>query len=171
MQIKWLIIFKSWVQTFACICKHPGGTASSVRIQPTPLKSTLWIMSSCSCVQQWRPCHLARGSGLWRLSWTHTPCASRCCRPHCKSTLKGDTHHPLLACVVCWCLFPHRQPQKSLLKLYGVLLERSGGIPVSYIPGLVKMFCRSLDVAGSPKYYDLPLLELSLHCVLHLSRM
>ena len=64
-----------------------------------------------------------------------------------------------------------RQPQKSLLKLYGVLLERSGGIPVSYIPGLVKMFCRSLDVAGSPKYYDLPLLELSLHCVLHLSRI
>eukprot|EP00731_Ephydatia_muelleri_P025996 Em0018g96a len=64
-----------------------------------------------------------------------------------------------------------RQPQKSLLKLYGNLLERSDTIPVSYIPGLVKMFCRSLDVAGSPKYYDLPLLELSLHCVLHLSRI
>ena len=34
---------------------------------------------------------------------------------------------------------------------------------------LLETLCQCLDVAGSPNYYDLPVLENSLQCLLHLT--
>lgn len=34
---------------------------------------------------------------------------------------------------------------------------------------LIETLCQCLDVAGSPNYYDLPVLENSLQCLLHLT--
>ena len=34
---------------------------------------------------------------------------------------------------------------------------------------LIEALCQCLDVAGSPNYYDLPILESSLECLLHLT--
>lgn len=66
-----------------------------------------------------------------------------------------------------------RYLQKTLLKSLSSLTKRmanerdSAG---SFDPlALIEALCQCLDVAGSPNYYDLPILESSLECLLHLT--
>lgn len=66
-----------------------------------------------------------------------------------------------------------RYLQKTLLKSLSSLTKRmaserdSAG---SFDPlALIEALCQCLDVAGSPSYYDLPILESSLECLLHLT--
>jgi len=61
--------------------------------------------------------------------------------------------------------------QKVVMKFYSSLLSHS---PSSLFKGsfciqLMDTLCCRLDMAGSPSYYDLPFLETSLHCLLHLT--
>lgn len=69
---------------------------------------------------------------------------------------------------------------KALLQFFGTLIWRiSTDNPTSDVPlsslkvdmlsSLTQSVCQCLDVAGCPDYYDLPLLEKSLDCLLHLS--
>lgn len=66
-----------------------------------------------------------------------------------------------------------RSLQKTLLKFFVTLMERLAGgqAPMaSFDPlALIETLCQCLDVAGSPNYYDLPVLENSLQCLLHLT--
>ncbi len=64
---------------------------------------------------------------------------------------------------------------KSLLKLYAELLHRLPVIVQSdnkmkwnFVP-LVKVLCRSLDIAGSPNFKDIPILELTLECLVNVT--
>ena len=63
-----------------------------------------------------------------------------------------------------------RSLQKTLLKFFVTLMERLAGGQASFDPlALIETLCQCLDVAGSPNYYDLPVLENSLQCLLHLT--
>ena len=66
----------------------------------------------------------------------------------------------------------YRTLQKTLLQFYASLMGKivrtddvTGYNPLK----LVQTLCQCLDVAGSPNYYDLPLLESSLECLRHLT--
>ena len=79
-----------------------------------------------------------------------------------------------------------RSLQKAILQFYSILLHRladsslptttttttttTGGRTLAFNPvPLIRTLDQCLDVAGSPNYYDIPLLELSLECLLHLT--
>jgi len=61
--------------------------------------------------------------------------------------------------------------QKVVMKFYSSLLAHppSGSFKGSFCIQLMDTLCCRLDMAGSPSYYDLPFLEISLHCLLHLT--
>jgi hypothetical protein len=64
--------------------------------------------------------------------------------------------------------------QKAILLFFGALLGRlasDGAGPAEKIDlsCLMVTLSQCLDITGSPTYYDIPLLELSLECVLHLT--
>ena len=61
--------------------------------------------------------------------------------------------------------------QKVVMKFYSSLLAHSpsGLFKGSFCIQLMDTLCCRLDMAGSPSYYDLPFLETSLHCLLHLT--
>ena len=70
-----------------------------------------------------------------------------------------------------------RSLQKSLLLFYAQLVSLLS-LSASTLPCLLEKFdpvpllmtlVQCLDVAGSPGYYDIPLLEISLQCLLHLT--
>ena len=69
---------------------------------------------------------------------------------------------------------------KALLQFIGTLIWRNytdnptaavtmSSLKVDMLSSLTQSVCQCLDVAGCPDYYDLPLLEKSLDCLLHLS--
>jgi len=63
--------------------------------------------------------------------------------------------------------------QKVVMKFYSSLLAHppSGLFKGSFCIQLMDTLCCRLDMAGSPSYYDLPFLETSLHCLLHLTAL
>lgn len=75
---------------------------------------------------------------------------------------------------VYYTLLFNRILQKRILQFFGNLLRRMAGDsspdvgkfdPAPFIMALTQC----LDIAGSPSYYDIPLLELSLECLLQLT--
>ena len=63
--------------------------------------------------------------------------------------------------------------QKAVMKFYSNLLARA---PMCLFKGpfcvqLMDTLCCRLNMAGSPSYYDLPFLEISLRCLLHLTSL
>ena len=61
---------------------------------------------------------------------------------------------------------------KRFLRLLVALIGHTYTTPPITPPSwlyLVETVCQCVQLAGSPDYYDLPLLEASLECLLHLS--
>ena len=66
----------------------------------------------------------------------------------------------------------HRSLQKEILKFFVTLLSRLTYEPcvVNFdLTPLILTLSQCLDITGSPSYYDIPLLELSLECLLKLT--
>lgn len=63
--------------------------------------------------------------------------------------------------------------QKSVMKFYSNLLAQASAslFKGSFCIQLMDTLCCQLNMAGSPSYYDLPFLEISLHCLLHLTSL
>ncbi len=72
-------------------------------------------------------------------------------------------------------LHSHRSLQKAILQFFGALLHRLAhdSTPSSArnfdLAPLIMTLSQCLDITGSPSYYDIPLLELSLDCLLLLT--
>ena len=63
--------------------------------------------------------------------------------------------------------------QKAVMKFYSSLLAQApaGLFKGAFCIQLMDTLCCRLNMAGSPSYYDLPFLEISLHCLLHLTSL
>jgi len=63
--------------------------------------------------------------------------------------------------------------QKTVMKFYSNLLAQApaGLFKGPFCNQLMDTLCCQLNMAGSPSYYDLPFLEISLHCLLHLTSL